>query len=164
LTGNPIIQKLYPMRKSIILSATLIWLLFSCTNNELKEEIVDKYPNGAPKKIEYFLTDGDKKELVKETRFFENGEKYMEGEFKNGKKNGKWTAWFENGKKQSEGIFKEGFSNGPINVWNENGTKLYEGYYKSSKPDSIWTFYKPGGEISKKVTFKDGKKISEQAE
>ena len=150
--------------KSISFLVFLVVLFDSCLNNELKEVVTDKYASGAPKKIEYYRTAGDKKELVKETRFFENGEKYMEGEFRNGLKNGLWTAWFENWKKQSECVFTDGFSNGPIKVWNEDGSKLYEGFYKNSKPDSIWTFYKSCGKISKIVTFKEGKKISEQEE
>ena len=152
------------MIKRILILVFPFVILISCSGNKLKEEIVDKYQSGAPKKIEYYRISGSNKELAKEVRFYENGEKSMEGEFLNGNKNGHWTTWFENGNKQSEGYFKDGFREGAGPVWNEDGSRLYEGYYKHNKADSIWTFYKAGGEILKKVTYKDGKKISENSQ
>ncbi|MCX6257817.1 MAG: hypothetical protein NTW49_07990 [Bacteroidia bacterium] len=149
------------IKRNLVLALPVV-ILFSCSGDNLKEEIVDKYPSGAPKKIEYYSVSGSNKNLAKEVRFYENGEKSMEGEFKNGLKSGHWTTWFENGNKQSEGNYKDGFREGAGPVWNEDGSRLYEGYYKHDKPDSIWTFYKAGGRILKKVTFKDGKKISEE--
>ena len=37
------------------------------------------------------------------TEHFENGQKCLEGYYKNGKRDGKWTRWHENGQKEQEG-------------------------------------------------------------
>ena len=42
--------------------------------------------------------------------WFENGQKWGEGNYKDGKKDGFWTEWFENG----ENIFEENYRNGRL--------------------------------------------------
>ncbi len=49
--------------------------------------------------------------------FYEEGQKDLEGTYKNGKRDGQWTKWYENGKKESEGTFKDGKEDGLFNVW-----------------------------------------------
>ncbi len=39
---------------------------------------------------------------------YNNGNKKLEGSYKNGKENRKWTVWYENGQKASEGTNKDG--------------------------------------------------------
>ena len=40
--------------------------------------------------------------------YYENGQIKYEGNYKDGKKDGKYTWWYENGQKQSEGNYKDG--------------------------------------------------------
>ena len=45
----------------------------------------------------------DDRNLVKDRPhliWYENGQKYEEGEFKNGKREGRWMRWYENGQKK----------------------------------------------------------------
>ena len=39
---------------------------------------------------------------------YENGQKKIEGNYKDGKKDGKWTEWYENGQIKSERNYKDG--------------------------------------------------------
>ena len=50
------------------------------------------------------------------------GEKKLEGNYRNGNKNGLWTSWYENGQKNREGIFKDHSRVGKWTDFNENGT------------------------------------------
>ena len=63
----------------------------------------------------------------------ENGQKQVEGNYKEGMKDGHWTYWYENGQKESEGNFKEGMEDGLWILWDENGQKKSEGNYKDGE-------------------------------
>ena len=39
---------------------------------------------------------------------YENGQKELEGYYKDGKKDGKWIYWYENGQVKSEDYYKDG--------------------------------------------------------
>ena len=69
--------------------------------------------------------------------WYENGQKEIETNFKDGKTD-LWTVWYENGQKKLEGNFKDGKANGLQVRWHENGQKKLE------------------------ANFKDGEKISEK--
>ena len=85
----------------------------------------------------------------------ENGKKKMEGNFKNGKKDGLKTSWYEDGQKRSEDNFKDGKKDGLTTVWYESGKKKREVNYKDDKSMSakVW---KPNGEKCPVTSLKDG--------
>ena len=147
------------MYKNIII-VFLSFLIISC-NEKLEEEIAGRYPNGIPMKVNHFKWEGNNKIILKETRYYQNGEKEIEGEYKNKKKDGKWTYWYENGKKWSEGFFKEGLSDGHFTIWYISGKKNYEANYKEGKPHGKWTFYDYNDQAYKDVIFDMGIKVSE---
>jgi len=59
----------------------------------------------------------------KSTRWYENGQKEFEGNYKDGKLDGKWTLWHENGQKSAEVNYKDGKEDGKWTWWYENGQK-----------------------------------------
>ena len=69
-------------------------------------------------KIESNLEDG-KLISYKEFQWYENGQKYIEIPYKNGKVDGLATKWYENGQKMTEGTFKDGEL-----ISKKNGTKM----------------------------------------
>lgn len=140
----------------LLISSLLISIgLMSC-GNKLEKKIVSSYPNGTPMQIEYYRTEKGKQIVVKETRFFPNGEKSSEGEWTpDNKKDGKWKQWFSNGELWIEEEYKNGMKNGSSTVWQENGKKLYEGEYNEDKPTGTWKYYDSKGNISKKETIKE---------
>lgn len=71
----------------------------------------------------------------KAVQYYKNRQKVTEAQFKDGKYHGKSTNWYENGQKMAEINYENGKKNGLVTLWYENGQK--------------------------KMTFKDGKKVSE---
>ena len=59
--------------------------------------------------------------------------KKTKGNFKDGKKDGKWTNWYEDGQKQCEVNYKDGKLDGKWIEWDESGRKQSEVNYKDGK-------------------------------
>lgn len=60
------------------------------------------------------------------TEWRDDNSKISEGEWKDGKPNGKWTFWYANGQKHAEGYAKDGKEDGQWAVWYENGKLMKE--------------------------------------
>jgi len=150
------------MKSGIVLSCILgtLLALTSCRQH-LEKEVVSTWPDGKPLKVQYYKKEGAKRTKVKEIRYYQNGQKEMEGEYADGKKTGLWTAWFESGLKQSEGHYENGLRNGKSVVWRRNGFKFYEGSYSKGKLHGTWIFYDTTGGRDKEVYFEHGEKIRE---
>ena len=58
-----------------------------------------------------------------------------EGNYKDGKRDGKWTSWYE------------------------DGLKLSEGNYKDGKQDARWTWWDENGQIESEKNYKDGVEV-----
>jgi antitoxin component YwqK of YwqJK toxin-antitoxin module len=143
-----------------IFLAALFVLMTSC-KEKLIPETLETWPDGKPKKVAFYQKVGDKKEKVKEILYYQDGKKQMEGEFRNGKKDGKWTAWFENGRMQSEGFFKNDLRDGKSIVWRENGFKYYEGNYSLGQLHGSWIMYDTDGKPLKEALFEHDRKVKE---
>lgn len=57
---------------------------------------------------------------VKTTYFYENGQIKQEGNYLNGKPNGKWVSYNEDGTKQTIGEFENGSKKGKWFFWSES--------------------------------------------
>jgi uncharacterized protein YbjQ (UPF0145 family) len=64
------------------------------------------------------------------TDFYANAQMKSKGNYKDGKKEGKWDTWFKNGNKQCQGEYADGLEVGSWIWWNENGQKIIEGNYE----------------------------------
>jgi len=67
------------------------------------------------------------------------------------KRDGKWIYYYENGNVWSEGFFKDGKSDGKRTTHYENGKIFYEGYYKDDRRVGVWKFYDEKGTLVKSV-------------
>ncbi|MCK9613238.1 MAG: hypothetical protein WC401_00095 [Bacteroidales bacterium] len=130
----------------------LCLLLFAC-DSEIIKETVETYPDGSPKVIRYYKENGKERKLIKETLYYSNHQKYMEGGYKEGKRNGKWSSWHQNGNKWSEGNFVDGIDDGERTVYHENGEKYFQGTYKNGKKTGVWKFWDDKGELVKKENY-----------
>ena len=93
--------------------------------------------------------------------YFESGQKRYEGNFLNGKMDGKQIKRHENGQKSYEANFKYGKQDGPYIFWYDNGQKSYEANYKKGKEDGIVTSWDREGNITKTEILENGKVIKE---
>jgi len=137
------------MRKYFIVFVSVCFL--AACNGRIKKEVVEKYPNGNPKIERHFKMNNGEKELVKEIGYFPDKKLYMEGDYKNSKRNGKWSSWYQNGKLWSEGYFKNGLSDSIRTTYYENGNKRYEGFYKNGVKVGKWKFWLENGKFDKEV-------------
>ena len=70
---------------------------------------IEFYDDGiSPKVIKTYKESKGMLELVKAITWYENGQKWLEETYKDGKLAGKWVDWYENGEKVSEETFKDG--------------------------------------------------------
>ena len=124
---------------------------------------IEFYDDGiSPKVIKTYKESKGMLELVKAITWYENGQKWLEETYKDGKLAGKWVDWYENGEKVSEETFKDGEEDGVSTGWYENGQKEYEGTYKDGKEDGLWTEWHDNGQKRAEFTYKDGEVISEK--
>ncbi|MCX6226407.1 MAG: hypothetical protein NTV01_16940 [Bacteroidia bacterium] len=147
--------------KQVLPIMLAVALLLTGCKEKLLQETTETWPDGSPQKVSFFRVTGDKKEKVKEVRYFQSGKKEMEGEYAGGKKDGAWSSWFENGRKQSDGFFRNDMRNGKAIVYRENGCKYYEGTYSLGKLHGTWITYDTDGSQLKETLYEYDRKVKE---
>ena len=114
------------------------------------------YWGNGQKQVEGTYKDGERVGL--HTSWHYNGQKKKERTYKDGNQDGLSTNWYENGQKLSEGLYKDGKIDGLNTGWYENGQKRLEVSYKNGKYDGLMTEWWENGQKREEITFKDGKK------
>ena len=138
------------MKRFPVILSILIWLC-SC-GSEPYEYVELTYSGGEPHLVKYYKT--DKKEvLLKKIEYWENGQKRIEGKYKNGTRHGEWIAWYDNGNLWSKANYDEGIENGVKTVWHKNGQKYYEGPIVNDERTGTWKFWNKEGELVKEVDY-----------
>ena len=146
--------------KHTLLITTALMLVFGFSNvNGQTYTGLEFYESGEPKSIKTYKVSKDKIELVKESMWRENGQKWNEGTYKDNKLDGEYTSWYPNGQKRKEGTYKDGEKYRKWTEWYSNGQKWNEGTYKDGKEDGKWKFWYENGK-SGEATFKDGEFIT----
>jgi antitoxin component YwqK of YwqJK toxin-antitoxin module len=139
------------MQRNFILFI-LAFVLFSCNQKKPFESIEETYPDGTSKLIKYYKSEA-KEVLVKEIHYYEDGQKKMEGGFKNDARDGQWSYWYPDGKPWSQAVYTEGVPNGLKTVWHETGHKYYEGNMSDNKRVGIWKFWDKNGTFIKEINY-----------
>ena len=131
------------MRIYRFLIIALLFAFASCGNNNgLTERVISTYDNGNPAKVQFF----DKNDqCVHEVNYYDNGALYMEGDMKDGLREGEWVSYFLDGKVQSTGFFEKDLRTGKSLVYHENGNLWMDGYYKDGKQVGLWIYYDEQG-------------------
>jgi len=139
------------MKKIVYLMALMI--LAACAT-KLDEVVAEKFPDGKPKRVNFFAGDGENRYIAKSVFYYENGQKRVEGSYNaEGKKDGKWIYWYENGNKWSEGYFSEGLDDKKRTTWHENGKLHFTGKLDKGKRIGIWKFYDENGKMTKELDY-----------
>ena len=137
--------------KKIILLLSFILTLASCSPR-LTESVQTSYPNGQPELVLMFNKSG---ECVRSVEYYDSGSVKMEGEMKNGQRDGEWTAYFPDGRVQSHGYFKNGERTGDSKVYWSNGNLRYVGHYKNGTHCGKWTWYDEQGNFLREENYGD---------
>ena len=101
---------------------------------------------------------------------YDNGQKKLNGRYRNGIKNGKWQWWNMDGGIDSTGSYKKGLMNGLWEFYFSNGNLKGKGQYRNGNgaerdDTSIardgrhgkWTFWYESGVLKEKQNWKNGK-------
>lgn len=137
--------------KNLFVKVLALVFILACSS--LPFEVVEEtHENGSPKVVRYYKNES-KEIILKEIQYHADSSKYMEGNYKNGERDGVWTAWYRNGNVWSTGKYKNGIEDGKKTVYHENGQKYYEGVMKDEKRTGIWTFWNSEGEVVKTIDY-----------
>ncbi|MDY0343768.1 MAG: hypothetical protein RBR28_09355 [Lentimicrobium sp.] len=124
--------------KRIFILLIAITTLAACNKPTIKK---DFFEDGTLKSEKTFEKIDGKEVLIKEIRYHPNGKKYIEGNYNEGLREGKWTSWYNDGQLWSEGNFKQDKSDGERTVYHSNGKLHYKGAFDMGKRVGIWLFY-----------------------
>jgi len=115
-----------------------------------KITVSEIYPNGSPYHVIY--TKANEK-MATELFFYPSYKLQMSGTSVNSQREGKWSYWYENGNPWSEGFYKNGANDSIRNVWYENGKMRYQGFYNKGKEVGKWKFYDEKGQFAKEADY-----------
>lgn len=82
----------------------------------------------------------------------------LEGEYKNGRKEGKWKRYFLNGTVSEEGKYCNGIREGEWRFYHHDGSLKSEGSYVCGKKEGDWANYHPNGDPWIRGNFRNGKR------
>ena len=99
------------------------------------EETICKETEGQERNGLVYLPNQEEPFTGKNLCKYENGQNKAEGNYKDGKEEGKWTEWYANGQK-----------------WEESN-------YKDGKEEGKWTEWDYDGQIESKKNYKDGQLV-----
>lgn len=143
------------IHKLLLIIPVFFSICFVSCKNKTESVVLDTWANGKPKKVAtYIVAETGEKTLFKETLYFKDNQKFLEGTYNEStERDGIWISWFENGKKNSQGTYVNGKEEGKYTVWHLNGKIHYVGHYKSGKKTGKWKFYNESGKLIKENNY-----------
>ncbi|BAX80200.1 toxin-antitoxin system YwqK family antitoxin [Labilibaculum antarcticum] len=93
------------------------------------------------------------------TEFYDSGNKRIEMNLFEGKRNGKITLFFENEKIQEVRSYDSGLMDGTWITWNDNSVKIAEAAYKRNKKHGKWYIWDDNGVKRYEMEYKEGEKV-----
>ena len=106
------------------------------TNNQninlkkLQPYVLETYKDGKIKKIKYFEIKNEKKVFKYYKELYPDGSTKIEGPLKNNQREGHWIYFYDNGVKWSEGNYINGKAVGKFTIRYKDGNLWEEIYYK----------------------------------
>jgi len=142
------------MKSAILILTSLLFLTGVSEGKEVSEVTYLQDRNGIK-----FQINSQTPFTGRFVKSYDNGQRMIEWNYKNGKKEGYWTIWFENGEKKSVKNYKNGELDGLNSLWFKRGQKRVERYYKNGNKYGLWTYWDKKGNVTKTETYKNGKLI-----
>lgn len=133
-----------------ILASLFIITMISCSRETIVEEVVTRHENGNRRECFYYkVNDDGSKTKTRETWYYMEGMKYLDGPIVNDKRNGSFETYYKSGDLMSKGDFVDGVREGNATIYRENGSIHYEGSYKNGKECGVWKFYDEEGKLQR---------------
>lgn len=137
----------------ILIIILLFQVVIAGCGGERISETTEKYPDGKARTIEHYTIKEGKKVLYKLEEFYDNGERRLEGFFRDGERHGRWTAWHDDGKLWSVAHYRAGQLHGKQTVYYPSGQKFYEGGFEKGIRKGKWRFWNEQGALENETTY-----------
>ena len=142
---------------------TGIWKIWDAEGN-LTEECL--YKDGLYTMFNIWAKDG--KQLLKDgnghyVEYYEKQVIKVEGNVKDGLKEGEWNYYYDSGTKSTSETFKSGIAHGTVMKWYPSGQLSYKGNYQNGKLEGECVWYHQNGKLLSKTILKADKKIGKQS-
>lgn len=118
--------------------------------------VLNKYEDDVPKDVVYYVMDSlgnPTSEAAHETHYYENHQKYIDGNLHENNRDGLWYAYFPDGTVQTKANYVDGKEEGRYTVFYSNGNVRYTGEYSHGRQIGEWRFYNEDGTLSHTQTF-----------
>ncbi|NIO76705.1 MAG: ATP-binding cassette domain-containing protein [Armatimonadetes bacterium] len=93
--------------------------------------------------------------------YYETGEKWAEGYYRNGKLEGLFTNWFKNGQMMNQCVYVNGERHGLFLSWHFNGQKREEGQYSRGVKTGMWTKWDDKGRKKSRIEWQNDEQNGE---
>ncbi|HEX3871224.1 MAG TPA: hypothetical protein VHV77_12350 [Pirellulales bacterium] len=87
------------------------------------------------------------------TSYYPNGQKAMQGEFRNDRAIGTFIWWHPNGLRAIEGQYVDGKQDGRWSWWYAGGKRFIQGYYDAGSQAGDWTRWTANGELVDSASY-----------
>ena len=118
--------------------------------------VLKKYEDENPKVVVYYVPDSagnSTSELAHETHYYENQQKYIDGNIHANNRDGLWYAYFPDGTVQTKANYVDGKEEGRYTVYYSNGNVRYTGEYAHGRQTGEWRFYNEDGTLDHTQNF-----------
>jgi len=141
---------------SLLLLIAITFSLVACSEYD-GSEITMYYTDSVPKIEVFYKYYGNELYVSKEIRYYPNGRISEEGSYtEKGLKNGLWTYYFENGEKWLEENYSDGKKHGKTTEWYKSGKKMYVANYKYDLPNGKWIIWNEDGQKISTQEYNEG--------
>ena len=114
------------------------------------------YEDESPKVVVYYVLDSlgaPTDQIAHETHFYENQQKYIDGNRSGASRDGLWYAYYPDGTVQTKAFYENGQPQGRYTVFYSNGNVRYTGIYDHGKQVGEWRFYNEDGSLARTQNF-----------
>lgn len=118
--------------------------------------VMKKYEDDNPKMVVYYVPDSagnPTSEVAHETHYYENQQKYIDGNVHGNNRDGLWYAYFPDGTVQTKAFYVDGKEEGRYTVFYSNGNVRYTGEYSHGRQTGEWRFYNEDGTLERTQNF-----------
>lgn len=113
------------------------------------------YPDGSLEREEEYRND----QRMKQTHFWDNGQRRRSFSFRNGKPHGTAVAWYRNGQKALEVAFADGKRQGLVHGWFPDGSDRLQGEFADDRQVRRWVWWQEDGSVWRETVFVGGRQV-----
>lgn len=86
-------------------------------------------------------------DLTPFSELYDNGQIRIQGWLKDEKREGRWISFYQNGVRWSEDTYRNGKKDGPTKAYYPSGILKYSGIFLEDREAGTWNFYEETGKL-----------------